>query len=403
MAQKFNTRSNMPEKNTHGSNRLIPLEAYRGIAAFIVLVHHFFLAFSPYTTGLLPDVRNADSLIGQPFFAFFNGTGAVGFFFTLSGFVLCWSYFNHENPQKLLLAFLKRFPRLVAIVTITTIASYCLFKLNLYYFREAAAISSSPWLAAFAFGLTPDFEPNFLAALFQGVTTFFTGAANYNTNLWTMKPEFFGSMVVYMLACFISVILGYRHLVYALAILSISALFYNDLVFPFVVGAFLSAYLAKNKIHISFMTSIGFIILGLYLLGYMIPEKSYTWFSIIPTSLKPHSQTLFHTLGSACIIFATMTNQKLFMSLNGKLLASIGKISFPLYLVHTLIICSLSSYAYFKLTSHGINNQTSLMIVLAVTALSSVMLAVPLAKFDDWWVKRVDTVARKLLIKKPVD
>jgi len=389
----------MPKTILRASNRLVPLEAYRGIAAFIVLVHHFFLAFSPYTMGILPTVRNAESLIGQPYFAIFNGTGAVGFFFTLSGFVLCWSYFHHEDQKKLLLAFLKRFPRLVAIVTVTTIASYFLFKLNLYYFREASELTSSPWLAAFAFGLTPDFEPVFLKALFQGVTTFFTGAANYNTNLWTMKPEFFGSMIVYMLACFISVILGHRHLLYALAVISISALFYNDLIFPFVVGAFLSASLAKRKSEVRFLTSIGLIVLGLYLLGYMLPEKSYIVFSVLPHSVMEHSQTLFHTLGSICIIFATMSNRTIFNSLNGRFFAGIGKISFPLYLVHTLIICSLSSYAYIRLMSNGFSNPTSLTIVFAVTAVTSITLAVPLSRFDDWWVKRVDSGIRGLFNK----
>jgi peptidoglycan/LPS O-acetylase OafA/YrhL len=392
----------MSAKTEYASNRLVPLEAYRGIAAFIVLVHHFFLAFSPYTTGLLEQARNQDSLIGQPFFALFNGTGAVGFFFTLSGFVLCWSYFKHENSQKLLLAFLKRFPRLVAIVTITTIASYCLFKLNLYSFREASEHSLSPWLAAFAYGLTPDFEPSFLRALIQGMTTFFTGEANYNTNLWTMKAEFFGSMIVYMLACFISAILGYRHLIYALTIISISALFYNDLIFPFVVGAFLSAHLAKNKFEISFLASIALIILGLYLLGYMIPEKAYTWFSVIPGPFKVHAQTLFHTIGSACIIFATMTNKKLFQGLNGKFLRGIGKISFPLYLVHTLVICSLSSYIFLKLANHGLSIQTNLILVFIVTTAFSIILAIPLSKFDDWWVKQVDSTARRFLSKTPV-
>lgn len=162
----------MPAEAEHGNNRLIPLEAYRGIAAFIVLIHHFFLGFSPYTTGLLEQLRNKDSFIGQPFFALFNGTAAVGFFFTLSGFVLCWSYFNHENPQKLLLAFIKRFPRLAATVTITTVGSYFLFRLNLYYFHEASKISLSPWLDAFANGLTPGFEPSFIDSIVQGVTTF---------------------------------------------------------------------------------------------------------------------------------------------------------------------------------------------------------------------------------------
>ncbi|TPG78819.1 acyltransferase family protein [Pseudomonas arsenicoxydans] len=388
----------MSAKLEHGSNRLFPLEAYRGIAAFIVLVHHFFLGFSPYTTGLL--VRNQDSLVGQPFFALFNGTAAVGFFFTLSGFVLCWSYFNHESPQKLLLAFLKRFPRLAAIVTISTVASYCLFKLNFYYFHEASKLSLSPWLATFANGWKPEFEPSFWEALWQGMTTFFTGEVNYNTNLWTMKFEFFGSLIVFMLACFISAILEYRYLIYAFLVISISALFYNTFMLPFVAGTFLSVYLAKNKHEIPLHTSIALIIFGLYMLGYMIPEKSYAWASAIPDIMKVHTQTLLHTLGSACIIFATMSNQKVFKTLNGKFLRGIGKISFPLYLIHTLVICSLSSYVYVKLAAYGMSNTKSLIIVFIVTATTSIALAIPLSRFDDWWVKQVNAITRKLLKDK---
>ena len=232
----------------YSGNRLIPLEGFRGIAAFIVLMEHFFLAFSPYTTGKIDILRNTESIIGQWFYVFFNGTAAVIFFFSLSGFVLCWSYFNHENPKKLLHASIKRVPRLSAIVTITTIISFILFKYDLYYFHEASKLNLSPWLNTFAFKiLTPEFEPNFLKALIEGLTTFFTGQKNYNPVLWTMKPEFFGSMVVFTLAYFISRVLGYRYLLFTFAILSILAICFSKYMFPFVIGTFLSAYLAKKQ------------------------------------------------------------------------------------------------------------------------------------------------------------
>ena len=377
---------------------MIPLEAYRGTAAFIVLVHHFFLGFSPYTTGLLEQARDSESLIGAPYFVFFNGTAAVSFFFTLSGFVLCWSYFNHENPQKLLLAFLKRLPRLAGIVTITTLASYFLFRFGLYYFPEASHLTASPWLAAFASsGWTPRFEPSFAKALVQGLTTFFTGQANYNENLWTMKPEFFGSMIVYMLACFISLVLRYRYLAYASVILAVSAIGYNLLIFPFVVGTFLSAYLAKNKIELRFPFSVALIGAGLYMLGYMIPEKAYAWASIVPSAIRGHFQISLHTLGSASVIAATMANRRLFHALNGSFFKILGKISFPLYLVHTLVICSISSYVYLRLTALGMANQPILIAVFVTTAAVSIALALPLSRLDDWWVKRLNSAAQGLL------
>jgi peptidoglycan/LPS O-acetylase OafA/YrhL len=382
------------------SNRLIPLEAYRGIAAFVVLVHHYFLGFSPYTTGLLEERRNSESLVGQPFFALLSGTSAVAFFFTLSGFVLCWSYFNNENPQKLLLSFLKRFPRLVAIVTITTLSSYALFRFGLYYFREAAEVSSSPWLATFAYAdWTPAFEPSFFKALAQGLTTFFTGQANYNTNLWTMRPEFFGSMVVYMLACFVSMVLGYRYLLYAFAVLSVSAIGYNQHIFPFVVGTFLSAHLAKRKAVISFPIALMLTAVGLYFLGYIIPEKSYAWVSFMPGALRGYIQTFFHTLGSACIIFATMANQRLFHNLSGSFFRLLGQLSFPLYLVHTLVICSISSYAYLYLTHAGVDSGLILITVFLITVGACIGLALPLSRFDDWWVGRVNASAKHVMEK----
>jgi peptidoglycan/LPS O-acetylase OafA/YrhL len=380
----------------HSENRLIPLEAFRGIAAFIVLIHHYFLAFSPYTTGFLEISRNNESLIGQSYFAFLNGTAAVIFFFTLSGFVLCWSYFNHENPRKLFHASIKRFPRLVAIVTITTISSFILFKFDLYYFHEASKLSLSPWLGSFSFsGWTTQFEPNFLKALIQGLTTFFTGQKTYNPVLWTMKPEFFGSMVVFILAYFISIVLGYRHLLFTFIILAFLAICFSKNIFPFIVGTFLSAYLAKNKSQITFTTALTFNFIGLYMLGYLIPEKAYAWASIIPSSLKNHFQTSFHTLGSIFIIYATMANQRLFQNLNGRFFKLLGKLSFSIYLIHFLVICSVSSYVFMGMTIAKVNSQFTLVTVFFVTLFCSIGLALPLSKLDDYWVRKVNVITNQ--------
>jgi peptidoglycan/LPS O-acetylase OafA/YrhL len=380
--------------------RLVPLEAFRGMAACIVLVMHFFLGFSPYTLGVLENARNSESLVGQPYFAFFNGTGAIIFFFTLSGFVLCWSYFNEERPEKLILAFLKRFPRLAGIVVVTTVASYGLFKFGLYYFEEAAQVSASPWLATFASsGWTPEFEPAFHKAVIQGLTTFFTGNVTYNSNLWTMQPEFFGSMIVYMLAGFLSMVLGYRHLLYAFAILSISALGFNQHLLPFIVGLFLSVYLAKRKTHVPLGVSMLLIAAGLYMLGYLIPEKAYAWVSHLDGMARIYFQTAFHTLGSACLIFAVMANRRLFEKLNGGLFKLLGRLSFPLYLVHTPVICSVSSYVYLQMTTAQMSNRIILITVFLVTAVVSIGFALLLSQLDEWWVKKVNDTAKQWVRK----
>lgn len=73
-----------------------------------------------------------------------NGTAAVGFFFTLSGFVLSWSYFQRRDTESLRRAFLRRWPRLAGIVVLSTVLSAALYQAGLYYFSEAAQVSGSP-------------------------------------------------------------------------------------------------------------------------------------------------------------------------------------------------------------------------------------------------------------------
>jgi peptidoglycan/LPS O-acetylase OafA/YrhL len=381
------------------AKRLIPLEGYRGIAALIVLVHHFFLGFAPYTTGLLKEARDADSLIGSFYFAIFNGTAAVSFFFTLSGFVLCWSFFKNESSDRLLLSFFKRWPRLVGPVVLTTITSWLLFKAQLYYFAPASTYSKSPWLAGFAFaGWDSSFHPSFGKALSQGVMTFFTGKVSYNTNLWTMRPEFQGSLIVFLLAGFIAYVLRYRFLfvscvvfVFALAACSIHFV-------PFVIGVFISAYMAKARNVASGSVYLHWllILIGIYLLGYAEPMGAYRWLLSWQLGEVVQSQIILHTVGSALIIYATMSNDRIFSLLSNRLSVLLGRISFPLYLIHTIVICSSSSFIFWFLSKEALNPDQVLGITFMATVVVTLLLAIPLMIFDEWWMRFVDQHVRRL-------
>jgi peptidoglycan/LPS O-acetylase OafA/YrhL len=384
---------------TTGTKRLVPLEAFRGLAAMVVLISHFFLGFAPYVTGVFKGMRNDSSLVGSPFFVVFNGAAAVAFFFTLSGFVLSWSYFNDPDPRRLKLAFLKRYPRLVGLVVLTNILSYLLFKFDLYYFLPASELSKSNWLATFTnSGWTTEFKPSFVGAVSQGFTTFFTGKVYYNTNLWTMKEEFFGSLYVYMLASFIVVVLGSRYLLIAGLLFVTATMFYSHAMMPFVVGVFFCAFCVQKKPQLSYFNALIVIGVSLYLMGFREPIKSYAWLGFLK-GVAPHLvETLIQTLGSCGLILAVISNQRVFNSLNGRLFALIGKLSFPLYLIHTLVICSISSFAFLMLAKQGFTANQVLALAFAVTIAVSVVVSVILFKFDDWWVSRVNAFAKKIIV-----
>ena len=385
--------------------KLIPLEAMRGLAAIIVLIHHVLLGFAPYISGLLPQARNANSFVGEWYFFLFNGTSSVTFFFTLSGFVLCWSYFNSGDKSNLLKAFFKRWPRLAGLVLITTLSSHLIFKLGLYYYEPASLISKSTWLLNFGCpapyctnGWAIRFEPSFIDAFTQGLTTFFTGSFSYNTNLWTMKLEFIGSIAVFLIAAFISLILSFNYLVTASIIFLIWALSVNPYLVPFIAGIFLSAILAKYKTRVGFYSALAQMIIRVYLLSYLIPEKDFAWVALIqyPSLIANNIRIIINTIASVLIIFSIMTNDFIFNKLNGKLFSFLGKLSFPLYLVHTLVICSISSFSFITMHQYGYTDELVLIITFLITLLSSIIISLPLIYVDSFWLKKINHISSKL-------
>lgn len=385
--------------------KLIPLEAMRGFAAIIVLIHHFLLGFAPFTSGLLPQSRNEDSLVGQWYFFLFNGTSSVTFFFTLSGFVLCWSYFNSLDKNHLLKSFFKRWPRLSGLVVITTLSSYIMFKLGLFYYEPASSISNSSWLLNFGCpepfckdGWAVGYQANFVDAFLQGFTTFFSGDASYNTNLWTMKIEFIGSIITFVIAAFISLILSFDYLVVAFIIFSIWALSINIIFLPFIVGIFLSAVIAKYKTKVCFPIAFLFITIGIYLLSYLIPEKDFAWVAHINylDISADKLRVIINTLASTLIIFSIMANELIFSKINGRISLFLGKLSFPLYLVHTLVICSVSSFVFILMHRYIYSDLMIFITTFFVTLLSSVIISLPLIYIDDFWLRNLNDVTRKL-------
>ena len=91
-------------------NKIKCLEGIRGIAAFIVLLHHFTLGFYPayYSMNLAEghmDNGNVEKMVGTSLLNFFvNGSMAVSIFFVLSGIVLSYSFFKTKNVRQLFLS-----------------------------------------------------------------------------------------------------------------------------------------------------------------------------------------------------------------------------------------------------------------------------------------------------------
>ncbi|QOL80062.1 acyltransferase family protein [Pseudooceanicola spongiae] len=362
------------------TNRLTYLETARGIASVIVVFHHFLLGFFP----LLKTSVTQGGLAGTPLYVLVNGLGAVAFFFVLSGFVLTRKFYQKFLIQDLAASLLKRLPRLMLPAALSVMIGAAI----VIYYPEAhgaaAQLTGSDWLAAFAYaGFPKDFIPSFSDAAANSLLVFLRpGHAYYNSNLWTMVYEFYGSLIVFAIVA-ISVALFFSkhssviliHIFLAVLFLVLPLMMYV----PFVIGSLLAFLHSKRSMLFKLRPwSVAVLVLTM-LAGYSFDS----WYAIIIAS----TATMILLLG------ITSLEKKL----SGPFGLFLGRLSFPLYLVHVLVILSVTSAAYTVLTVQGVPLWGVLMLCLALTWAVSLLAALPFMALESFWVTALNRWSRALV------
>lgn len=360
------------------SKRLDTLEGLRGLAAIVVMFRHCVLGFLPQLSGIFPNFPRSEALTGKPFFFALNGTGAVAFFFVLSGFVLSRSAFQTDSPVPILRGILKRWPRLALPATIATLFSWLLFRFDLYHYEQAGAISGSTWLKHFAYSANPPVNGTFSDAIGQGaIFTFVRGDATYDTSLWTMKYEFFGSFAVFGL---VFALLAFRrhgrsYSVVPLVIVGIMSGFVANWFALFILGVALAWFLPP-RLQVGSAGRCALAVLGLYFLGYFDAVGVFA-------PLSPLSTVYVNGIGSVLLIAVTYD-----LELSGWKAAVarfLGGLSFPIYLLHVPVLCSLGSAVYIFMRLHELPHPSFTASV--VTVVASVGLSLPLIAINSRWTR----------------
>ena len=371
------------------------LECLRGFAALAVVAGHLLIGFAPLQSGQF-EASVAEPMIGRLWFALFNGMAAVSFFFVLSGFVLTWAYFNSGDLGQVSRGLVKRWPRLAGACMLSTVASWLLFSFDAYYFAPAAELSGSPWLKDFGFaGLPADFQPHFWPALLQGgFFTFFRGDSYLNSSLWTMRPEIVGSAVVLCAAPIL------HHLRHSLAVIVVTILLALMLmkaqphVPQFLAGAMLAKLLSRRRLAIPWWLALGMAGVAFWLFGFNEPRGAYAWvasYGLANKSLYP----LFWVSASLLLIVAAIGCKQADRLLSGGWARLLGRLSFPIYLVHVPVICSLGAWTYIQTTpSLGVHAATTLTVFAVLIGTFACALVV--GRFDQWWIAGVNRAVRAL-------
>lgn len=313
--------------------KLHAFDAVRGLAALGVVLHHFLQAFLPgiYGAPLNPFIRVS-----------YEGAYHVRVFFVLSGFVLSLSYFRKHRLETLRSLAVRRYFRFFTPVAASILFAYILLATGLFFNEQCGrlmGLSPKTWMWQ-----SYRFPPDFLEACKQMVwTTYFdfSSQKSYNVVLWTMGLELKGSyLVIAFLALFGE--LRHRWLVY----LVLCFLFrwtlggIGSIYCCFLVGVALCDLYAVG-FRLKDATAITLVVAGLAL-GGVIPG----WLAKRGISLSQEGCLECFCIGACLLLAGVAASASLERWLSLRPLVFLGKISFPLYLVHVPILFSAGAGSY---------------------------------------------------------
>lgn len=296
------------------------LDGLRGWAAVAVVLHHLGLVLWPkWAPGFqLP---------------FSDGSFAVFIFFVLSGYVLSIGFFRTQDSRVVVDLALRRYLRLTIPILGVSMLALILMKLGLLWNLPAAkAAGSEDWLGVF-YGFAPSAEGAFNFAAWR-VYIDANSATSYNSSLWTMPIEMGGSIMVFAFLLILGHVRSLQFCGY-LVLLATSAWFASPL-FGMAAGMAVGHYsVTRAHFHLlasPYASAVGWLLL---LAGVMTA-------ALRPASFSP----VLLTLCSVAVVYSVLINKGFQELLNRPISRWLGRISFSLYLVHLLVICSFTSWAY---------------------------------------------------------
>jgi peptidoglycan/LPS O-acetylase OafA/YrhL len=323
------------------------LDGMRGWAALMVLGSHLFFVFCNY------DRAQA----GQWFLRFpCDGTLAVYIFFVLSGFALSTQFIKSKDRGILASLALRRYLRLTVPILVSVLLAWALMSAGFMANGRAAALMGNGYLASFY-----NFVPSFKGALSYSLWDIYfryqdVFPTSYNRVLWTMSYELYGSLLVFLLLALFGTLRS-RFAIYA-AFGILFCLTGQPAMVAFVFGIGLAEFY-HHRAFGRLGNHAGSLALSLLLL-----LAGWIYSSFHPDySPKPLDLPFVAML----MVFGVIINRRVRKLFETRLSLFMGHISFPLYLTHLLVICSLTSALYIALAAMGIGARTALFLAAAVT------------------------------------
>jgi peptidoglycan/LPS O-acetylase OafA/YrhL len=387
------------------------LDGLRGVAALMVMVGHLVMMVWPslLVTEVFPVSTPAWQLglAASPLSALWDGRLAVSVFFILSGYVLTSAATARRAGFPALAG--KRYLRLALPVLAATLPTLLLKPLGWYFNHELAFVTGSAWMDSVT---SSGFQPSLLSWLRNAfwVVFFVDGHTSYNALLWTMKFEWYGSLLVFLLTSLLPH-RGWRLAVACLLLAWLGLLPTYVYLHLFMVGlifhdtrAVWRDRMAGTIVIPPVLADIGGILLLAF--GVYLPRLVMVMVTAGGNSLAallwlraalPSWQADRWMIGAVPVVLGVLLAPRLQHWLGLPLCRFLGRISFPLYLFHLPIILSLGSWLMLSLLPR-MSLVAAAVITFAVTAGLALMVASimeflverPTLRLSSWAGRRID-------------
>jgi peptidoglycan/LPS O-acetylase OafA/YrhL len=386
-------------ETTASPGKLVPLEGLRGIAAAIVVLYHLVLGFTPKGVGKVPHGHGFWDTIAQFGLGLLNGGAAVAVFFVLSGFILSLPFARDRRVIKVIIALLKRWPRLAALTTIACLFAWAAITLSHDNYKQAAGVIGAGWMATHGNAPLDGQELSWFGALKEGLFDAFAGDVHFDSPLWTMRIELFGSFAVFLAAPILFAIRSWplRLALTAAAMLAAGSAYPFTYLSDFLVGTLLAMLFAENKLpNVSNWQAAIAVLAGIYLFSFTYEQKLLIHApikAVIPAGDTSH---FVWDIGAVLLIGVLLGNPFLRRIFSKTWAVWLGLLSFPIYLLHGPIMLSAGAASFMTgLSALGVAG--SAMAAAAITIVLTLLCAVPLVWIDKAWTGILSQVTTLLM------
>jgi peptidoglycan/LPS O-acetylase OafA/YrhL len=239
-----------------------------------------------------------------------------------------------------------------------------------------------------------------VAALRDGLyQVFLTGSSKFDSPLWTMRIELFGSFAIFLIA---PVLFAFKNWPLRLVVIG-AVMVAGGTAFPFtyisdfLVGTILAMLFAEDKLpRVSNAAAATACVLGLYLFCFSAGENHAIHAPI--KAMLPAGETAHFVwdVSAALIITVLLGNAFLHRLFSQNWAIWLGVLSFPIYLLHVPIMLSAGAMVIVHaVTPVGLTG--AVLLAAAMTMGLTLVCALPLARVDQAWTGLLGRAAAVLM------